>query len=272
MPRTRFRLERPPGPPDFIGVGAEDPGADGWHAALIEHPQIGGPRGRERALHFFDAFCAREMHESDIAEYHGHFTRRAGAISGEWTDRYMCDGWVPPLLRRAAPDAKLLVLLGDPIERYRTAFAERLAVKVEGKRLIMTDVVDRASHAFQLARLGRYYDRDRILVLQHERCRSDPLGEYRRTLRFLGVADDVVPKRVRRAVADAGGSALLDRPQPAAPLPTAALWPELEAALHAALDPEVEGLAATVAGFDVGLWPNFAHLAHLAHARAGEHA
>jgi hypothetical protein len=39
------------------------------------------------------------------------------------------------------------------------------------------------------------------------------------------------------------------------------LWPDIEASLHIALDPEVEALAATVPEFDVTLWPNFARLA-----------
>jgi len=251
MPRPRFLPDRRPGPPDFIGVGAEGPGADWWHAALVAHPDIAEPRGGGRALHFFDAFCTRELQEADIAAYHGHFPRRGGRIRGEWTDRYMGDGWVAPLLHRAAPQAKLVVMLSDPIERYRTVYAERMAVKVEGRRLIMSDVVDRASHAFQLARLGRYFDADRMLVLQFERCRADPLEQYRRTLRFLGVREDVAPDALH-----------------AAPTPerTAPLWPEIEASLRAALDPEVEALGATVPDFDARLWPNFAQMSSSATA------
>ena len=53
----------------------------------------------------------------------------------------------------------------------------------------MADVVDRRSFGAQLARLHRFYDPERILVLQFERCRRDPAGQYRRTLEFLGVRD-----------------------------------------------------------------------------------
>ena len=265
MPRARSRRERVPGPPDFIGVGGEGPGTDWWHAALVAHRQIEGPSGGAAALHFFDGFCTREMRDADVAGYHGRFPRRAGAISGEWTGRYMCDGWVPTLLHRAAPDARLLVMLGDPIERYRTVFAERMASRVDDKRLRMTDVVDRACHATQLERLGRYYDPDRILVLQLERCLQDPVAEYRRTLRFLGIADEAVPGGLRASVADGGGGPVLGRRRgvPDAPRPEATepLWPELEAALHATLDPEVQALRALVPELDVRLWPNFAGLA-----------
>jgi hypothetical protein len=101
-------------------------------------------------------------------------------------------------------------------------------------------------------------------VLQQERCRSAPLEQYRRTLRFLGVGDDRVPRRVSRALSRSASHSLLDRLRSVRRVqrPQAArLWPDLEAALHAALDPEVETLRATVPEFDVRLWPNFAHLA-----------
>jgi hypothetical protein len=261
MPQARSRLERSPGPPDFIGVGAEGAARDWWHGALIAHPEIDGPR---QPLHFFDAFCEREMEDADVGRYHAHFQRATGAISGEWTDSYMCDGWVPALLRRAAPDAKLLVMLADPIEHYRAVFAERKAAQVGRRRVLMTDVVDRASHAFQLARLGRYYPGDRILVLQQERCRSAPLEQYRRTLRFLGVRDDRVPRGVSRALSRTDARSLLDRLRSVRRgrrRQAARLWPDLEAALHAALDPEVERLATMLPDFEPALWPNFAHFA-----------
>ena len=192
----------------------------------------------------------------------------------------MFDAWTPPLLRRAAPQAKLLVMVSDPIERYRAIFSERLGRRKAGEPLFMTDVVDRRSFGSQLARLRRFYDAERILVLQFERCRRDPLGEYRRTLAFLGVRDrDFAPRPLRRKAAGKPesllvsaflrlglpegtrrrvGEKLTGRP---APRRTAQLWPELEESLHVALDPEVEALAAMAPDLDLSLWPNFRHLA-----------
>jgi hypothetical protein len=275
------RLQRgEPGPPDFIGVGALGAGTGWWHAMLLAHPEIRPPRAPRRALHHFDRFCAAEMTDADVAAYHRSFPRRRGTITGEWTGRYMFDGWTPPLLRRAAPDAKLLVLLSDPIERYRAIFTDRLFKRDEGETIYMADVVDRRSFAAQLARLRRFFDADRILVLQFERCRRDPLTQYRRTLEFLGVRDTAfAPRRLRRKAAgkpEAMHVSLLLRlglPEGTkrrvieritgrpATVEAASLWPDLETALHTALDPEVEALAATVPGFDMSLWPNFAHLA-----------
>jgi hypothetical protein len=270
-----------PGPPDFIGVGALGCGTGWWHSTLLAHPEIEPPAARRRALHFFDRFCAAELEERDIAAYHARFPRRAGVIRGEWTGRYMFDAWTPPLLRRAAPDAKLLVMLADPIGRYRAAFGERLARRSEGETIYTADIADRRSFGAQLARLRRFYDAERILVLQFERCRRDPLTEYRRTLEFLGVRDTAfAPRTLRRKAAGKPESravaALLRLGLPAgtrrrvaerlagrpiAERSPAPLWPDLEAALHTALDPDVAALRELVPELDLRLWPNFTHLA-----------
>ena len=122
------------GPPDFIGVGAVAAGGGWWLRMLLAHPEVRGPDARRRGLEFFSPFCAREMTDADVAAYHAHFPRRPGTVTGEWTGRYMCDAWTPPLLRRAAPDARLLVMVADPIERYRAIYADRLATRTRRTR------------------------------------------------------------------------------------------------------------------------------------------
>jgi hypothetical protein len=256
------------GPPDFVGVGALGSGTGWWLSLLLAHPEIEPPDPKQRALHFFDRFCADEMSDADIAAYHARFPRRAGALSGEWTGRYMLDGWTPPLLKRAAPDAKLLVMLSDPIERYRAVFEQRQASLGAGERLFMTDIVDRRCFGAQLARLHRFYDPERILVLQYERCRRDPRGQYRRTLEFLGVRDtSFEPRRLRRSTAERLLGRVAPRivaeklsGRPLSERASAPLWPDLEAALHAALDPDVAELQRLVRELDVRLWPNFARV------------
>jgi hypothetical protein len=279
----RFPLERrrggAPGPPDFIGVGALGAGTGWWHAMLLAHPEIRPPVGMRRALHHFDRFCASEMTDADIAAYHERFAHRPGTITGEWTGRYLFDAWTPPLLRRAARDAKLIALLADPLDRYRAILGVRLARQKDGETIYMADVVDRRSHASQLARLHRFFDPSQVLVLQLELCRRDPVAQYRRTLEFLGVRDrDFAPRALRRKAAGRPESLAVEAALRLG-LPTGtrrrllvrlgrtderepvALWPDIESSLHATLDPEVEALAATVPGFDVSAWPNFSHLA-----------
>jgi Sulfotransferase family len=237
------------GPPDFVGVGAQRAGTTWWFRTLVGHPQLRPARGRKKELHFFDRFCAREMGEEDVAAYHRLFPRRPGELAGEWTPRYMRDFWTPRLLRRAAPGAKLLVMLRDPIERYRSGVPHRLSRTPEREReTLAVDAIDRSRYGQQLERLLRHYGPDEILVLQYEKCRADPAGEYRRTLRFLGVDSDHEPRDVERP----RGTTAAAAKEP--------LWPDMLDCLHRALDPDVERLAELV-DLDLSLWPNFAHLA-----------
>src|SRR5687768_3050648 len=105
------------GPPDFVGVGAQKSGTSLWYRLLTTHPAV-APAARKE-IHFFDRLLAVE--EPDLRAYELYFPRGPGQICGEWTPRYMVDPWTPPLLAAAAPEAKLLVLLRDPVERFASS-------------------------------------------------------------------------------------------------------------------------------------------------------
>ncbi|MGI8624158.1 MAG: sulfotransferase [Solirubrobacteraceae bacterium] len=156
--------------------------------------------------------------------------------------------WTGGLVRRATPDAKLLVLLRDPIERYRSGIVHRSARDPARRMgLIASDAIERGRYASQLRRLHDLFDPARILVLQYERCAADPVGQFRRTLDHLGLPEHV-PDDVRRLRGASTAAA------------KAPLWAELLAGLHAALDREVADLGELVADLDLSLWPNFSHL------------
>jgi hypothetical protein len=291
---TAVETELLTGAPDFIGVGTAGAGTRQFHGLLLAHPQIVAPRDDRREVHFFEQFCTREMSDEDIEAYHELFPRPAGAITGEWTPRYVYDAWTPLLLERAAPDAKLLMLVGDPMERYRDRLERELAAAgPDIAQLLMADVVGRSRFAAQLRNLLRHFDREQVLVLQSEKCERDAPGEYRRTLRFLGVDEDFLPHRIRpkpaRAPAPAkrkpapsryrnmrrrlglarraltgplppiGGPAPAPPPPPPSPAepPPLQLWPDLEAALRAELEAEIRDLKTLVPELDLSLWPAF---------------
>jgi hypothetical protein len=241
------------GPPDFVGVGALNSGARWWHDLLLQHPGVERRRRGKRELRFFEQFCTRQMTEADVAAYHSHFPRRFGGLTGEWTPRYMYDSWTPLLLRRAAPEARLLVLVSDPIGLYTSRLG-----------LCRSDAAGRARFAFQLNCLLKQFDRSNVLVQQYERCRLDPQGEYERMLHFLGLDDFRLslagrgfPGLYRRARGLASRARRrLRRGAPG----TVVLWPDLEQALLVALEPEVRELKRLVPELDLGLWPRFAHL------------
>jgi hypothetical protein len=191
-------------------------------------------------MHFF-GHDAVDRDPAELArEYALHFPRPPGAISGEWTPYYMQGRNVPQQLRIAAPDARILVLLRDPVDRYRSG-AFRRPDKAES-------AIGRGLYATQLARYLEVFPREQLLVLQYEHCLRDPAPELARTFEFLGVDADFVPKTFERAGARSFGA---DKTLP----------PEVRERLVRLYEPEVRRLPELGVEVDLSLWPHFAHLA-----------
>ena len=163
---------RHPGPPDYVGVGTARSGTSWWDSLVNQHPKAFRNVGAPREMHFFDGLWAGGLRAADIDRYHALFARPAGTISGEWTPGYMLDAWTPALLRQAAPAARLLVLLRDPVERFRSGItlAEGHATVGSTARAATNAAFSRGLYADQLLRLWRAFPREQVLVLQYERC------------------------------------------------------------------------------------------------------
>lgn len=152
-----------------------------------------------KELHFFAPFYGTEFGQADVDRYATFFPRPEGMLTGEWTPRYLNDVWKVPLLVRAAPQAKLLVLLRDPIERYRSGLAHDLARHAPENPLVASVHVNRGDYAAQLRDLFRHAAREQVLVLQYERCQVDTERQLARTFEFLGI-DPFVPPDLGRQV------------------------------------------------------------------------
>jgi hypothetical protein len=193
------------GPPDFIGIGTMKSGTSWWYSLIARHPRVYRP-SRRKELHFFDLLIGSPFGEAEIDEYHKLFCRPRGMLCGEWTPRYFSDFWTPAAIRRAAPDARLLVLLRDPVDRFISGVTHQLLGDTPPK----ISIVDmwpshfaRGLYHQHLSRYLRHFSRNQLLVLQYEKCVSDPHGELERTFRFIGLdmpetfTDDVLRTRQR---------------------------------------------------------------------------
>jgi hypothetical protein len=240
----------PTGPPDFVGVGAQRCGTTRWFDLISAHPEVLGPAG-PKELHYFDRFLASGCPDEQLRRYHDYFPKARPGKTGEWTPLYASAPWIPPLLAAAAPEALLLMLLRDPVERYLSG----LQHQVERARTFGTPVtrstpleqLQRGCYHMQMLGLLRHFPRERILVLQYERCTREPRAQLRRTFEFLGLEDiDYTPDLQAHP-----------RRQPHKP----ALEETVRRAYVEFYEPEVRGLIDEWPELDVTLWPNFAHLA-----------
>ncbi len=236
------------GPPDFVGVGAQKAGTTWWFRLIAAHPGVYQDDGQRPELHFFDRFHSAWPTGEDIARYHRLFPRPPRGMTGEKTPEYMADYWVPEMLRAAAPEARLIVLLRDPIERYRSAITHGSLRDWPKERRTESDSFHRGLYVPQLQRLAASFEASRILVLQYERCVMDPAGQLSRTFRFLGLDDHLLTDQELR------------RPRNQTRVEKVEVAPERLALLQRLYDADVRALCELVPDLDVSLWPNFSHL------------
>jgi hypothetical protein len=189
------RERRPPGrgrdlevgPPDFVGIGAQKCGTSWWYSLLSRHPLVFSDKAVHKERHFFERYWNRAFGEADVERYYQWFRRPPGQITGEWTPDYMARSWVPPLLVRAVPDAKFLVMLRDPMRRLTSGVDHYVRRETPITPWLISDIINRGRYGDQLATFLGYIDQGRLLVLQYEACVRDPVGEMARTTSFLGL-------------------------------------------------------------------------------------
>jgi hypothetical protein len=199
----RWRGPRPPGPPKpprapagwrsgpphYVGVGAQKAGTSWWNRLIEAHPDVASIAGQPKELHYFDRSWETPFSESDARRYHSYFPVPPGKVAGEWTPGYLIDFWTPELIARAAPEAHVLILLRDPLERFRSGLTHQLATsrKPLGHRDIQ-GAFQRGLYAPQLRRVLAAFPAERVWVGQYEACRADPPSQLAATYAFLGLA------------------------------------------------------------------------------------
>jgi hypothetical protein len=231
------------GPPDFVGIGVQKAGTTWWHELIVAHPQVSGRPDLHKERHYFDRFAVAPFGPADAKDYLGWFPRRPGMVAGEWTPDYVHLPWVPPLLAQAAPEARLIVLVRDPVERLRSGLSHHRTHRGRVTADVWADGIERGFYDRQLVGWTTVFPPERFLVLQYERCVADPAAELARTYRFLEL-DPFVPDGLDRRV-----SATRDQ----APLPD-----DVRARLVDLYTPDVTAFVKNQPEFELDRWPNFA--------------
>jgi hypothetical protein len=250
--RLLIRRRQPPacrpgweiGPPDYVGIGVEKAGTSWWWWLIRRHPGVDEP-GPTKEINFLRTLGPGGAGDAAVHAYHRFFPRRPGTIVGEWTPSYI---EVPqlPLLGRMAPGARLLLLVRDPIERYRSGVAMHTRYRLgdPGSIVFKARAVRRGMYATMLDRVRQALPDHELLVLQYERCVLDPAAELARTYRFLGLDDSVRPTWISHRVNRTPGT----RP---------AISDTARRQLLELYEPEVARLARMAPNIDLELWPNF---------------
>ncbi len=241
------------GPPDFVGVGVPKAGTSWWFSLIEAHPDVAGPPEKELNFfnrHFFQREAEGAIGNEELRAYHAFFPRPSGAVTGEWTPSYLFSYRLPLILRQAAPGAKLLVLLRDPVDRYQSDISRTMARR--RLRNVRYKGLARGIYTPELAPWEAVYGPEEMLVLQYEACTRDPASQLAITYRFLGLDDSYQPPRLGTRVNETKTKR--------------AVAPGFKRLLVELYEPDVVALAHRYPQIDLHLWPHFRHLADSAHA------
>lgn len=205
----------PPGGglPDALLIGAPKSGTTSLVAYLRGHPQLWVPPCKE--LHFFD-----NRWDWGIDWYQAQFPPRLPGremVRLEGTPNYLQHPEIPQRVQALLPEARLLVLLREPLDRavswlhhqrrwgelrepveilLRRELEELLAMSSEQRQQLghcAYNALSGSLYAQQLARWRERFPAEALLCLRFEDLRRNPAGTCRRVLEFL----DLDPEDLR---------------------------------------------------------------------------
>lgn len=190
--------------PGFLIIGALRSGTTSLSVYLGEHPDVFIPAQKE--VRFFDR-------RFDLGPdwYERQFDGAAAdALIGEASPGYMYHAAARSRMADALPDARLIAILRDPVDRAYSHYWMNRSLGIEslgfeeaiereperlasGKRPDAYGYLDRGRFLGQLTAVCERYDRGRLHVLLFEDLRRDPGASYKEVCRFLQIPDDVLP-------------------------------------------------------------------------------
>lgn len=179
--------------PNVIVIGAERSGTTSLHSYLAAHPQVF--MSRQKELNFF---VAEKNWQRGRAWYERQFPEHAD-VRGESSPAYTAFpelAGVPERMASLVPDARLLYLVRDPVERaisgYHLAAAIGLERRPAAKALRDPDAtfVRRSRYATQLEQYRKHFPADAIMVVDSHELRLRRTDTLRRIFGFVGVDED----------------------------------------------------------------------------------
>ena len=210
---ARMRYRTPTGGwrvlPDALVIGAQRGGTSALYRNLRAHPAV-APSFRKEVEYFSRYYSRGERW------YRAHFGLAIGRrrLNFEATPDYLFHPLAAERAAATVPDARLVVLLRNPVDRAWSHFQHMVrlgyeslgfadALDAEGERctadldqlmaepdhnpkaLLRFSYIARGHYADQLSRWFAHYPRERFLILRSEDVFADPAKEYGRIFDFL---------------------------------------------------------------------------------------
>ncbi|MBS0124930.1 sulfotransferase family protein [Thetidibacter halocola] len=204
--------------PDFLVVGAQKGGTTSLFVLLSKHPQLFLPGRKE--LQFFSSPM---LYPKGLEWYSQEFfsTCPKDRLAGEVSPQYMYSTEIARRVHDALPDARIIAILRDPIDRAWSHYQmtcrrqqETRAPEAAMAAALATDETDTdapetarylqfSDYERVLSEYLRLYGRDRLLILFQEDLDKRPEAVMRQVCAFLGI-DEVIPENVNVRVHQSG--------------------------------------------------------------------
>lgn len=235
--------------PDFLIVGAQRCGTTSLFRALSKHPAMMPNVLGAKGVHYFDTDFARDRtwyfsHFPSLSEKERHAANTGQRpVVGEASPYYLFHPAGAERMARVVPDAKIIVMLRDPVKRAISHHLHMVweghepvkdldkALDLESSRLDGIDqkllanpelvsrahqhfsYVSRGRYAEQLERLYDHFERDNVMVLATENLAMESQRLLDNIQRFIGLEPDpaIVLERRNSSASFQPRSETLDR-------------------------------------------------------------
>ena len=207
--------------PNFLIIGAAKSGTSSLYRYLIQHPQVFGSLAKEPSFFAFEGERPEFTGPGDQILNQAVVTKRKDyealfeSVSdetavGEASVVYLYSEKAPERIKHYLPDAKLIAILRDPVERAISSFShllrdgfepisdfsQALAAEEERIRLNWQHLWHYKRMGFYHKQLSRYFDlfrSEQFAIFTYEEFSADPRAVLKQIFQFLDVDDFFVP-------------------------------------------------------------------------------
>ncbi len=206
--------------PNFLIIGAAKAGTTALYRYLNEHPQIYMSPKKEPQFFALEGEKADFQGPGDgikytyITEFEAYCELFDNVVNelaiGEASPWYLYEPKAPERIQHYIPNAKLIAILRDPVERAYSNFLNSVredleplndfvqAMEAESERINSNwsprwFYKQRGFYYIQLKRYFDQFDRNQLKVYLYEDLQSDPIGLMQDIFQFLGVDETFVP-------------------------------------------------------------------------------
>lgn len=187
--------------PDFIIIGASRSGTTHFFNTLRHHPQIKTSRIKE--VKFFNN---DEKYNKGESFYRSYFPLRTslkkGDIVGEASPNYLSTPKSADRIKQMLPDAKLIVLLRDPVQRFLSCYFYKqqkehqkhikyptLEEMLSDENIDQTIKEEVTFYIDEIKRYEKYYKSGNLLIINSDDYFSSPEVTLQQVCNYLGVDD-----------------------------------------------------------------------------------